>query len=314
MMNKYILTFLTIFCSYQVFSQNITTEEINLENGKIKLPGTLTYPKSDKKMPLTIYIHGSGNVDRNGNQKAAMPVSPSYIQQLADSLNKKGIAFYRYDKRSATQENIPILMKGIVFDELVDDAVIAVNNFKEDTRFDNIILIGHSQGSLVAMLTAQQTKVAKYISLAGPGDPISKTLISQIEKQSPPLAEKTATYFKELEETDTIASVDPLLLSIFAPQNQKFFKNWNHYTPSEEIKKLTIPILIIQGNADLQVTVKDATTLKDAYPNAVLEIIPDMNHVLKEVKNTTENQQSYYSPDFPLSSKLVSIISTFIKQ
>ncbi|GLB48941.1 alpha/beta hydrolase [Neptunitalea lumnitzerae] len=311
-MAKLIIAIATFIVSHFTFSQEILSEDIDLKNGSIKLPGTLSYPKTDKAIPLAIFIHGSGNVDRNGNQSGIY--NPGYIQQLADSLNKKGIAFYRYDKRTATLANLPTLMKGVNIKDFVEDAVLATNNFKDDHRFNSITLIGHSQGSLIAMLAAQECKVDKYISVAGPAAKIETTLERQLSQRNDSLSIILKAHFKELMETDTIAKVDPNLMSIFAPQNQKFFKSWNTYNPVEEIAKLKIPVLILQGSSDLQVTEQDAQALHKQNTTSILKVIPKMNHPLKIVENMQENQQSYSNPDFPLSSLLVSTISEFIKE
>ena len=142
-----LLIYIFIFISFNIsYSQtNIISEEILLMNDSIKLPGTLSYNKDLKSQPLVIFIHGSGNVDRNGNQDG-VNIKANYIKQLADSLNIRGIAFYRYDKRSASKENLKFMMDDLDFYRFVD-ANLAVANFKNDNRFNSITLIGHSQGS-----------------------------------------------------------------------------------------------------------------------------------------------------------------------
>ena len=293
-----------------IIAQNIVTEELNLTNGEIKIPGTLTYPKSDSKLPLVVFVHGSGNVDRNGNQ-AGTPIQISYIKELADSLNAKGIAFYRYDKRTSTAENISKL-KDITLKDFASDADIVIDYYKDDSRFSGIHLLGHSQGSLVAMLAINKN-VTSYISIAGAGESIDKTIIKQLSAQSPELAEVAKGHIEELMKSDTITNVNPFLLSLFAPQNQKFWKNWMLIHPEEEIKKINIPILIINGDSDLQVKVSDAESLKAAKPVAKMVLIPKMNHLMKEVNSLEENQQSYMNADLPISSELIKVLSSFIK-
>lgn len=298
------------------FGQEVISEKTDLKNGKISIPGTLSYPKLDKKLPLAIFVHGSGNVDRNGNQGAV--IKANYIAQLADNLNKKGLAFYRYDKRTSNPSNISLL-KNITIHDFVSDVTIAIKNFKDDKRFKSIHLIGHSQGSLVAMLAAD-SNIKSYISLAGPSESIDKTLVTQITNQNPQIGEIAKQHINELKKTDTILSVNPFLVQLFAPQNQKFLKDWMLLTPTDEIKKIKKPILIIQGEKDLQVTGTDANNLISACAineagldaPAELVLIEQMNHVLKTVKNQNENQQSYTSPDYPISTILVETIANFI--
>lgn len=284
------------------FSQ-VTTEEVLVKNDGIQLPGTLSFTK--EKTPLIIWIHGSGGVDRNGNQ-------PQYIKQFREAVNKQNIAFFSYDKRTANKNNIIFLKQGVLFNDFVLDAKKVVNHFKNDKRFTKIILVGHSQGSLVAMLALKD--VEKYISIAGTGETIDKTLIKQVTKQNEYFGKLTEKYLKELKETGQIKNVDLNLRSLFAPQNQPFLSSWIALNPLKEIKKVKIPTLIINGNKDLQVQVTDAENLKKSKPNASLVIIDNMNHVLKDIQKEEDNIKSYYSADFPLSEKLIETVVSFVKK
>ncbi len=307
------LGLILVFLSSVMYAQNeIISEDYALTNDSIKLPGTLTYDKSINDQPLVIFVHGSGNVDRNGNQGVA--VRANYIKQLSEALNQNGIAFYRYDKRTANKANMKFLMSGITFSDFVDDVKVAVNNFKVDSRFSSISLIGHSQGSLVAMLALSE-KVDKYISLAGPASPIDETITAQLRKQNgDSIANIADSHFKELRKTGTIENVNPMLYQIFNPQNLPFFKSWIKYNPKQEIQKTETPTLIINGNKDIQVSQEEAEILHQAKANSKLVIIEDMNHVLKTIEKDEDNLKSYSSPDFPLSEKLVNVITDFLKK
>ncbi|MFD2585303.1 alpha/beta hydrolase family protein [Croceitalea marina] len=308
--------FIFILLPLLLQGQNIVIEEIDLKNGQISIPGTLSYPKTKQKVPLLIFVHGSGNVDRNGNQGGL--AKANYIAQLSDSLTKNGIALYRYDKRTSNTNNFKFL-KNISLTDFVDDVSKVIAHFKNDNRFKSIHLIGHSQGSLVAMLAADDN-IKSYISLAGPSNTIDSVISKQLTEQNEGLGKIAKEHFAELAKTDTILSVNPMLLSIFAPQNQKFFKSWMSISPTSEIKKINKPILIIQGEKDLQINTADANNLLNAITenssvlehNAELILIDNMNHVLKEIEKQEENLKSYTSPNFPLSSELVNAITTFI--
>ncbi|MAD97220.1 MAG: alpha/beta hydrolase [Flavobacteriaceae bacterium] len=288
----------------------VTTEDVKINNDEIELPGTLTFTST--KVPLLIWVHGSGNVDRNGNQ-AGLNVGANYIQQFREAINQKGLAFYSFDKRTANARNMPIIRdKGIVFQDFVSDVKETINYFKKDNRFSEIVLIGHSQGSLVAMLASEDAD--KYVSIAGPAETIDKTIIRQVSGQSAELAELCKSYFIELESTGEIADVDPRLLSLFAKPNQPFFASWMELNPVDEIKKIDQPILLINGDQDLQVPVNDLKQLHESKPKATMVVIKDMNHVLKTVKNQTENYTSYQSPKFKISEELINTIERFVKQ
>ncbi len=303
---------LCLFIISITFSQNIVHQDIFLKNDSIILPGTLSYNKTLKPQPLVIFAHGSGTINRDGNQ---LPFStPNYIKQLSEALTNSNIAFYRYDKRNATKANLKFLIKGMSFDELTNDLKIAINQFKDDKRFSSITLIGHSQGSLVAML-ATSKYINKFISLAGPAISIDKVLVKQITNQ---LGTETGKILKnhleELKQTGTIKNINPTLQGLLHPSNQKFLKTWGEYNPTAELKKLTIPTLIINGTKDLQVTPDDAKLLYESALNAQLKIIDKMNHVLKTIYYNDNNLKSYTSSEFKISQELVNVITEFILQ
>lgn len=292
---------------------NIVSEEILLINDSIKLPGTLTYDKNIKKQPLIIFIHGSGNVDRNGNQ-AGVNSNANYIKLLSDSLTERGIAFYRYDKRTATLENLKFAMNDLNFNRFVEDVELAINHFKNDSRFSSVSLIGHSQGSLIGML-ASKSNVKKLISLAGPSDAFDVVLIKQVRTQNgDSIANIVENHFRQLKEKGSIDNLDPNLAGMFNKPNQTFFTSWIGYIPSEEIKKVNIPILVINGDKDLQVMPEDATILHQASNGSELKIIQNMNHVLKTIEKDEDNIKSYTSSAYPLSSELIRAIEEFIKK
>ena len=284
------------------FSQ-ITTEEITIQNQAIQLPGTLTY--SQEKSPLIIWVHGSGSVDRDGNQ-------PQYIKQFRTAVNKKNIAFFSYDKRTENPKNSAFLTDGVFFNDFIFDVEEVVNHFKNDTRFSSITLAGHSQGSLIAMMALKN--VDKYISIAGAGETIDKILIKQLNAQSPEYGKIAKAHFKELKETGSIKEVNPNLMAIFAKPNQEFWSSWIVIDPIREIKKITIPTLIVNGDKDIQVGIENASNLKEVKPTASYAIIQNMNHILKDIQNEEDNIKSYSSPEFPISKKLIETIVSFIKK
>lgn len=299
---KYLFLFVWSFTNAQ---NNIVSEEVLITNDSIQLPGTLTYAKEN--IPLIIWVHGSGNVDRNGNQGTI--IKANYIKQFRDSINKHHIAFFSFDKRTANPNNTKFLKETLFYD-LVKDVQKVITHFKADNRFSEIVLIGHSQGSLIAMLASEKTD--RYISLVGPAESIDKTLIQQINKQAPFLVDITKAHIKELKETGAIKDVNPMLLSLFKKNNQPFLANWMQYNPSEEIKKLTIPMLIISGTKDIQIKEEDANMLHKANEKSTLVIIKNMNHVLKNIAVDADNMKSYYSADYALSKRLIATIVAFI--
>ncbi len=306
------IVFLFLLSQLSFGQSEIVSKDILLKNDSIQLPGTLSYDKSITEQPLAIFIHGSGGVDRNGNQ--GPQYQANYIKQLSEALNKQGVAFYRYDKRTSNMANAKFLMQGVSFQDLIDDVLLAVEKFKDDPRFSSIVLIGHSQGSLIGML-ASKVNINKYVSLAGPSESFDTTLVAQIRTQhGDEIASILKQHFDELKTTGDITNLDSNFAGLFNPLNKKFFKGYIHYLPTEEIKNVTIPTLIINGTMDLQVLEKDAKALHNAKPDAELKIIENLNHVLKTVITKEDNETSYKTPDFPLSKVLVETLVDFIKK
>ena len=308
MKTKIFILIVALVSNYIINQDTVTEKSFLIKNGNIELPGTLTYTKNSNK--LIIWVHVSGNVDRNGNQ-AGYNVKANYIKQFRDEVNEKGIAFFSYDKRTSNPKNAAFL-KGIILDDFVSDVKTVVQHFKNENQFKEIILIGHSQGSLIAMLASE--KIDKYISLAGPSETIEQTIVKQITNQSADLGKIAANHFNELKETGDIKNINPNLITVFAKPNFPFFRNWLSYNPVNEIKKLNIPTLIINGTKDIQVSVDNAKALHLANKNSQLKIIENMNHVLKDIQKDEDNLSSYYSPDYKISTELIETITEFIKK
>ncbi|MFT4612537.1 MAG: pimeloyl-ACP methyl ester carboxylesterase [Glaciecola sp.] len=307
------LVFIVSVVNLTFGQQGIISSEIVIQNDSITLPGTLIYNTTIAEQTLVIFVHGSGNVDRNGNQ-ASMGANPNYIKQLSDSLTLKNITFYRFLKRSATASNIKFMMKDMRFDAFAEDLNLIIDKFKEDKRFSSITLIGHSQGSLIAML-ANQTHIDKYISLAGPSQSIDHSIIAQVKLQNgDSIANIVKSHFVELSETGGIENIDKNLMAMFNKPTQPLLSSWIKFNPSEEIKKIKIPILILNGDTDLQVYIDDVELLHSANPKSKLVIIKNMNHVLKTIIKDSDNLPSYRTSSFALSKELVSTIEAFVKK
>ncbi len=304
---KFVIGFL-LFC----FGISFAQEKFNGEELSIPpfVEGILLTPETSSKLPLVIIIGGSGPIDRNGNQMMAKNNS---LRFLAEGLYTNGIATFRYDKRIVKIMKMgAVNEKKIRFQHFIEDAIAIIEHFKGDERFSEIYVAGHSQGSLVGMVAAQG-RVDGYISIAGAGQEIDDVIVDQIANQNPGLQDDARLAFDDLRVNGVAHNYNPLLGSIFRPAIQPFIFDWMQYNPIEEIVKLEVPVLIINGDKDIQVQVSEAESLHKAKPEAQLEIIPNMNHIFKEIKgDNLENQKSYNEYSRPVMPKLIEIISTFV--
>lgn len=203
--------------------------------------------------------------------------------------------------------------KNLSFEDFIDDAKSVIKFFKIKNQYSKIIIAGHSEGALIGMVAAKDLADG-YISLDGAGRSIDKVIAEQIQKQAPAMKEEVQSYFEILKSGKTFELKNKMLGSIFRESVQPYMISWIKYNPQIVIKELKIPVLIINGTKDLQVSVEDANLLKTAKEDAKLEIITDMNHIFKEIKgDNTENLASYNNQDLPVIIPLISVLTQFIK-
>jgi uncharacterized protein len=309
---KKLLYILILIASSAAFSQNnplFKTENIAINS---LINGTLYTPlKQNNATKLVILIAGSGPTNRDGNQ---IGLTNNSLKLLAESLVNNGIAVYSYDKRIFAQMASGKLDEAsLTFDNFIDDAKAVILYFKNQKKYHSITVAGHSEGALIGMVAANGNADA-YISIAGAGRPIDEVLLEQIGKQAPFLKEEVEKNVASLKSGNTFELKNQMLASLFRASVQPYMISWIKYNPQNEIKKLQIPSLLINGDKDIQVSVQDAQLLQQAKPNAQLHIIPNMNHIFKVIKgDDMENKASYTNPELPICVELTSIITTFIR-
>lgn len=240
--------------------------------------------------------------------------SNSYLL-LAKELAKNGIASLRYDKRNIGQVLAPAKEKEMRFEDNSDDAIAMISLLHGDSRFSKIIVLGHSEGSLVGMLASEEQPVSAFISVDGAGSKADEILTEQMKTQPAYIANGFKTILDSLRKGKYTDMVDPALYPIARLSIQPYILSWMTNDPITEIRKLKMPILIIQGTTDLQVNVSEAGKLKKAKSNAELHIIPNMNHMMKDAPADPDaNLATYTQPDLPLKPELVTDIVTFINK
>ncbi len=287
--------------------------EIKLKTPTGDIFGTLTIPDNAILSPVVLIIPGSGPTDRNCN--SPMGIKTNAYKMLSEGLAKNGISTLRYDKRGIGESKSAMKSESdLRFETYIDDAIAWISLLKSDKRFSEVIVLGHSEGSLIGMIAAEKTNVAGFISVAGVGESADKVLQEQLKTKLPSqLFDESNKILDSLKIGKTVSNVDPNLMALYRPSVQPYMISWIKYDPAKEISKLKIPVLIIQGTSDLQVTVNDARLLAAAKPDAQLLIIDNMNHVLKESDSDVQkNMATYMNPDLPLKSGLVEGIIKFI--
>jgi uncharacterized protein len=296
-----------------VSGQNIHEEPMEIQLSKGSLKGTLALPDTRKPCPVVLIVAGSGPTDRNGNSPYG--ISANYLKMLSDALAEQGIASLRYDKRGIGASVFKMEEKELIFDDYVDDASLWVTKLRQNKRFSSVLVAGHSEGALIGILAAEKQPIDGLISLSGPGDSLQRILLRQISERQPQIFAKSAEIVASLEQGTMIEVSDPVLQPLFRSSVQPFLLSIFRYNPRTEISKLKIPILLIQGSCDLQISVLDAKALKTANKNAKLVIIESMNHMLKDSPaNIKANIATYSNPNIPLAKPLIPAITNFVRQ
>lgn len=303
------LFFLLLTFQFALAQDNAVKEE-NLTIDQFT-DGTLTLPQNSIAQSLVIFIQGSGPVNRDGN---APMMKNDGMKKLAHALAGEGIATFRFDKRIFKMDRLKIKEEDLKFEDFVTDVNSIVQHFRNEGTFEKIIIAGHSEGSLIGMLSAIENDVDAYISLAGAGRPIHEIIVEQIAKQSEELSVNAKVAFEEMLQNRTTTNYSPYLESIFRASVQPYMYSWMRFDPAEEIAKLEIPVLIINGSFDIQVDVKDAEILNEAAKDSKIVILDKMNHIFREIEGEhLENTKAYNEPQRPLHPELVPAISEFVK-
>lgn len=293
-----------------LFPRPLLTEDYLLQISSGTIYGTILRPDVPEPVPVALLIAGSGNTDRNGNNPMMQNNSLKY---LANDLASHGIASLRYDKRGIAASQAAMKNESdLVFDDYVSDAKAWIKQLSADPRFEQIFVIGHSEGSLVGMLASELPEVDKYISLAGAGQPIDRVLRKQLSLQPENIYQESCEIMDVLLTGKTVDSIPPYLNSLFRPSVQPYLINWFQHDPAEILSKLNKPILIVQGNTDIQVSTEEAQLLQTANPEAQMAIIDSMNHVFKIApEQRLFNLSTYNNPKLPNHPQLIEYIVAF---
>ncbi|MEO8576801.1 MAG: alpha/beta fold hydrolase [Gemmatimonadales bacterium] len=280
--------------------------------------GTLELPARQFPVPVVLIIAGSGPTDRNGNSPA-LPGSNNSLKYVAAGLAERGVASYRYDKRGiAASARAAGSEQDLRFTNYIDDAKGLIEKLKADPRFSSVTVAGHSEGSLIGMVAARESGANGFVSLEGAGRRPRAVIVDQLTGQLPAEVIAQADTIMGVMEAGTVPDstykVSPILYALFRPSVRPYMVSWFKYDPAVEIGKLTIPVMIVQGTTDIQVTQKDADAMAAGLPAARLLVIEGMNHVLKEAPPGRAAQgPSYSDPAIPVVPKLIDEVAAFAK-
>ena len=281
------------------------------------LAGTLL--DAGKGAPVVLIIPGSGPTDRDGNNPLGVTAAPYRL--LAEALGRRGISSVRIDKRGmfGSKNAIPDANKVTIADYAVD-AHAWVKSIREETGAKCAWLLGHSEGALVVLSAAQQPKdICGVISVSGMGRRLGTVMREQLRSNpaNAPILDAALSSIDTLEAGKPVdaAALPAPLQPLFNPAVQPFLRDMMAQDPPRLAASLKLPLLIVQGDKDIQVAVQDARALAAGQPKAKLAILPGVNHVLKVPAgdDPAANLATYADPSLPIAPAVVDAIASFVK-
>ncbi|RKY85546.1 hypothetical protein DRQ09_07145, partial [candidate division KSB1 bacterium] len=264
-----------------------------------KLKGKLSFPAvKKKKYPALILVHGSGPLDED---ETIGPNKP--FRDIAEGLNQEGYAVFRYEKRTHAYGPLLDIKTLTVREETIDDAVEAVKylSTRKDIDKKNIFLLGHSLGGFIAPYIAKKAKCLRGIIIAAGNTRSLKELVAdQIKYRSLLSGLPEEDVRKKVDEVinqyESVLRSDYSELKLWIGLTRKYLEDLNSRNPVQELVKLDIPVLIIQGESDYQVTMKDFEGWKKGAINAgkrnvTFKSFPGLNHLFMKVKGKSTGME-----------------------
>lgn len=277
-----------------------------------------TYLSAGTGAPVVLIVPGSGPTDRDGNNPLGIRAAPYRL--IAEGLASFGIASVRIDKRGmfGSAKAVPDA-NGVTIADYAGDVHRWIGAIRDQTRASCVWVLGHSEGALVALKAAQSPEgICGLLLVSSPGRKLGDILRAQLTANpaNAPLLPGALAAIATLEDGGTIdaGTLHPALAPMFAPGIQSFLRDLFSHDPAKLIAAVSLPVLILHGEADLQTGVEDARLLAAANPDAILELIPNTNHVLKSVPvvDVAANLATYGDPGLPLASGVVEALAGFL--
>ena len=298
-------------------------------NGLLTIPEAGSAPSVKTEHPAIVLVHGSGPSDMNEKVGNVTP-----FKDLAEGLTKNGIAVIRYDKRTYSWGKELMLSPDApnftVWDETIEDAVLAANLLKKDKRInpDKVFILGHSLGGMLApRIDAEGGNFAGLIIWAGSPRKLEEIMHDQQDDYLKSanriikwIAKKQIAKFREkfdklYEMTDDEAKAAPF----FGKYAKLYYmKEFGEKPAVNYLKNLTKPILVMHPSDDFHVSIeKDFEKYKEILshnPNAVFKLYPGLNHLfMPTVYGDIKKAMKEYKKPQKVAEYVINDITDWIK-
>ena len=284
------------------------------------ISATIDMPEEGSDTAVLV-VAGSGPTDRNGNSAAGL--NTFCYKMLGEALAEGGYAVMRYDKRAIGLSPIPMEdVPNLVFNDYIDDARTCVEFLRKE-GFERVIVAGHSEGGLIALVLVAEEEccVDGAVLLCAPGYNTAEILNYQLSQQLVPaymgLMVKSTNIINALKAGNMVAVEDipTELMSLFHPTVQPFLISNMQYEPTELAAKCRVPMLIVSGGRDIQVSVSNGKRIHEANPRAEHCIFENMTHVLKDADTSDRMAQLmgiYSNANLAITEALAPTILEFL--
>ena len=298
--------------------------EITFTSGTLHLAGTLTVPDSKEPSPAVLLIPGSGQVDRNENHKK---LSINAFREITDCLVGHGIATLRYDKRGVGTSCGNYWETGF-FDNIMD-ASSALMYLKacDGIRTDEIFLLGHSEGAIIATkLAGDGADVAGIILLGGTAQSGEDTLKWQAQQVAEGMGSLNKWLIKLLRINVLKAQQKQLgkikrstkdwyRVQFIVKINAKWMREFMDYNPAEDMPRIRVPVLAITGSKDIQVDPEDLTRMSQSIPSDFeYHELPNVTHILRTEEGKPSISTYKKQARQPMDSRILHLVSAWLQK